>query len=115
MRWLFVSAADEDSMSESLEERAREAMRERGRAIANQSLAGIGEDVESTVQWLAALLAKVQADTAETIAQFAETHYCVMDFEHPGQYKVCERPKHPCEPLAKAIRGEFAARCLQTD
>lgn len=41
----------------------------------------------------------------EEIAQFVETHYCVMDPERPGEYITHEREKHPCEPLAKAIRG----------
>ena len=47
----------------------------------------------------------IRNETIEEVARFIETHYCVMGAERPGEYKTYERGKHPCEPLAKAIRG----------
>lgn len=45
-------------------------------------------------------------EVIEEVAQFVETHYCVIDAQlgYP-HYKTFERPKHPAEPLAAAIRG----------
>ena len=46
----------------------------------------------------------VRRATIEEIAAFVETHYCIMDPNRPGKYITESRAKHPCEPLAKAIR-----------
>lgn len=40
----------------------------------------------------------------QEVAEFVETHYCVMDPQRPGKYITEQRMKHPCEPLAMAIR-----------
>jgi len=48
----------------------------------------------------------IRSAAIEEVAQFVETHYCVIDWDRgPQHYKVESRTKHPLEPLAMAIRG----------
>lgn len=54
---------------------------------------------------LSEFAAGIRRATIEEIAEFVETHYCVMDPQRPGEYIIEQRTKHPCEPLAKAIRA----------
>jgi hypothetical protein len=88
-------------------DRARTLARELGLAMEERRLDwahlqdgahGLPEIIEAAIQ--AAVL-----EEQEAIATFVETHYCVMDPVRAGRYITEERPKHPCEPLAAAIRA----------
>ena len=91
---------------DKLEERAREWL------IEWNNKQALHPSQDKCIASLTALLTEVQAEAwlaaIDEIARFAETHYCIIDENSLGGYKVCERTKHPNEPFAKAIRGMAA-------